>query len=172
MSEGRLLIGLTFQQSVIRGDREGTWMDDVRAPARLWHFVIFFSCLNFWRDGGLARWRQAGEGYWSQLPAQRSSTMGFSKIAEPSAIRIRSYLVPTLPSSHGRQQVWVWVHVWAHMCVTLPSWKKKLIKKQKHHHHHLVCDHVRKRVSPLLNLASHFRVGRIVISRLCQQRKL
>lgn len=60
-----------------------------------------------------------------------------------------------------------------HICVSHSHHeKKKLIKKQKHHHHHLVCDHVRKRVSPLLNLASHFRVGRIVISRLCQQRKL
>lgn len=167
MSEGRLLIGLTFQQSVIRGDREGTWMDDVRAPARLWHFVIFFSCLNFWRDGGLARWRQAGEGYWSQLPAQRSSTMGFSKIAEPSAIRIRGSLRVAVDSKSGFECTC------EHICVSHSHHeKKKLIKKQKHHHHHLVCDHVRKRVSPLLNLASHFRVGRIVISRLCQQRKL
>lgn len=66
--------------------------------------ALIFGGMGVWQGEG----RQAGEGYWSQLPAQRSSTMGFSKVAEPACrIRIRSYLGPTLPSSRGRQQVWV-----------------------------------------------------------------
>lgn len=171
MSEGRLLIGLTFQQSVIRGDRERTWMDDVRAPARLWHFVTFFSCLNFWRDGGLARWRQAGR--WGVLePAPSSAVLDHGIFKNRRASVPHSDQVISRPDapfeSRSTASLGLSARVSTYVCHTPII--KKIIKKQKHHH--LVCDHVRKRVSPLLNLASHFRVGRIVISRLCQQRKL